>query len=157
MLVFSTAVTIAIVAVLAFFSLSYVRLLGSNSEQRNAIEAAALAAARDLSMIAINTDDYGWISLSDAAPTGSSTTAGDSYNIPVRGINSILGTLRLDLLIADHLGDANLKTIIKADIAKAKAAQALLGTELSKSLAAGYGAKDINGNTVNVYADAENA
>ncbi len=157
MLVFSTAVTIAIVAVLAFFSLSYVRLLGSNSEQRTAIEAAALAAARDLSMIAINTADYGWISLSDAAPTGSSTTAGDAYNIPVRGINTILGTLRLDLIIADQLADANLKTIIKADIVKAKAAQALLGTELSKSLAAGYGAKDINGNTVNVYADAENA
>jgi len=157
MLVFSTAVTIAIVAVLAFFSLSYVRLLGSNNEQRNAIEAAALAAARDLSMIAINTDDYGWISLSDAAPTGDSTTAGDAYNIPVRGINTILGTLRLDLIIADKLGDANLKTIIKADITKAKAAQALLGTELSKSLVTGYGAKDINGNTVNVYADAEAA
>jgi heme/copper-type cytochrome/quinol oxidase subunit 2 len=48
MLVFGTAITIAIVAVLAFFSLSYVRLLGSSSEQRTAIEAAALAAARDL-------------------------------------------------------------------------------------------------------------
>ena len=157
MLVFSTAVTIAIVAILAFFSLSYVRLLGSNSEQRNAIEAAALAAARDLSMIAINTDDYGWISLSDAAPTGSSTTAGDSYNTPVRGINTILGTLRLDLIVADQIGDANLKTIIKADVAKAKAAQALLATELTKSLATGYAAKDINGNNINVYADAENA
>lgn len=157
MLVFSTAVTIAIVAILAFFSLSYVRLLGSNSEQRNAIEAAALAAARDLSMIAINTDDYGWISLSDAAPTGSSTTAGDSYNTPVRGINTILGTLRLDLIVADQIGDANLKTIIKADVAKAKAAQALLATELTKSLTTGYAAKDINGNNINVYADAENA
>lgn len=157
MLVFSTAVTIAIVAILAFFSLSYVRLLGSNSEQRNAIEAAALAAARDLSMIAIDTPDYGWISLSDSAPTGSSTTAGDAYNIPVRGINTILGTLRLDYLIADQLGDANLKTIIKADITRAKAAQALLGTELAKSLASGYTAKDINGIDVNVYADAEAA
>jgi hypothetical protein len=157
MLVFSTAVTIAIVAILAFYSLSYIRLLGSNSEQRNAIEAAALAAARDLSMIAINTDDHGWISLSDAAPTGSSTTAGDSYATPVRGINTILGTLRLDLIVADQIGDANLKTIIKADVAKAKAAQALLATELTKSLAKGYAAKDINGNNINVFADAVNA
>ena len=107
MLVFGTAVTIGIVAVLAFFSLSYVRLLGSNSEQRNAIEAASLAAARDLSMIAINTDDYGWISLSDAAPTGSATRTSDEYNTPVRGINTILGTLRLDLIIADRMNDDN--------------------------------------------------
>jgi hypothetical protein len=157
MLVFSVVITIFIVAILGFFSLNYVRFIGSHIEQRNAIEAAALAAARDLSMIAINTNEYGWISLSDAAPIGNITTVGDGYNIPVRSINSILGTLRLDLIIAGQLGDANLKTIIKADVAKAKAAQAVLATELTKSLVSGYSAKDINGNPVNVYADAENA
>ncbi|CAN5208438.1 hypothetical protein BH11CYA1_BH11CYA1_26480 [soil metagenome] len=157
MLVFSTAVTIGIVAILAFFSLSYVRLLGSNSEQRNAIEAASLAAARDLSMIAINTPDYGFVSLSDSAPTGDTTTAADAYNTPVRSINTIIGTLRLDMIIADQMKDANLKTIISADLVKAKAAQALLATELTNSLAKGYSAKDINGSPVDVYGDAEAA
>lgn len=157
MLVFGTAITIAIVAVLAFFSLSYVRLLGSSSEQRTAIEAAALAAARDLSMIAVNTDEYGWISLSDSAPNGSLTVAPDQYYVPVRGINTILGTIRLDLIIASELNDPNLKTIIKADLVRAKAAQALLATELTKSLAKGYIAKGLDGKNIDVYGDAQTA
>ncbi|MBP9091139.1 hypothetical protein KBI23_08925 [bacterium] len=157
MLVFGTAITIAIVAVLAFFSLSYVRLLGSSSEQRTAIEAAALAAARDLSMIAVNTDEYGWISLSDSAPIGSLTVAPDQFYVPVRGINTILGTLRLDLIIATELNDNALKEMIKADIVNAKSAQAKLGTELNKAMAAGYKAKGINGQDIDVYGDAQNA
>jgi len=157
MLVFATAITVFLVAVLAFFSLGYVRLLGSNSEQRNAIEAASLAAARDLSMIAVDTDEYGWVSVSDSAPTGSATTAVDAYNVPVRGMNSILGTIRLDLIIANELGDADLKYIIKADLVKAKAAQATLAAELQKAIVANYIAKDINNNPINVYKDAEDA
>jgi hypothetical protein len=157
MLVFGTAITIAIVAALAFFSLSYVRLLGSSSEQRTAIEAAALAAARDLSMIAVNTDEYGWVSLSDSAPNGSLTVAPDQYYVPVRSINTILGTIRLDLIIASELNDPNLKTIIKADLVKAKAAQALLATELTKSLVKGYKAKGLDGKNINVYGDAQTA
>lgn len=157
MLVFGTAITIAIVAILAFFSLSYVRLLGSSSEQRTAIEAAALAAARDLSMIAVNTDEYGWVSLSDSAPVGSVTLAPDQFYVPVRGINTILGTLRLDLIIATELNDNALKEMIKADIVNAKAAQTKLGIELNKAMAAGYKAKGIDGKDIDVYGDAQNA
>lgn len=157
MLVFCTAITIAIVLVLAFFSLSYVRLLGSSSEQRTAIESAALAAARDLSMITVNTDEYGWVSLSDSAPIGSITLAPDQYYVPVRGINTMLGTLRLDLIIATELNDNALKEIIKADIVNAKAAQTKLGTELNKAMARGYKAKGIDGSDIDVYGDAQNA
>jgi len=69
MLVFITAATIGLLAALAFFGLGYVRLIGSNNEQRTAVEAASLAAARDLSMIAVNTNagggnsPYGWVSI----------------------------------------------------------------------------------------------
>lgn len=157
MLVFATAITVFLVAVLAFFSLGYVRLLGSSNEQRNAIEAAALSAARDLSMIAIDTPEYGWISLSDSAPTGTLTMANDQYNTPVRSINGIIGTLRLDLIIATELGDANLKEMIKHDLDKAKTAQDTLGQELQKALGTTASATTINGTTVKVYENAENA
>jgi len=157
MLVFGTAITIAIVAILAFFSLSYVRLLGSSSEQRTAIEAAALAAARDLSMIAVNTDECGWVSLSDSAPVGSITVAPDQFYVPVRGINTILGTLRLDLIIATELNDPVLQEIIKIDLAKAKTAQNILAVELTKSLVAGYKAKGLDGKDIDVYGDAQTA
>ncbi len=157
MLVFITAATIGLIALIAFFGLGYVRLLGTNNEQRTAIEAAALAAARDLSMIAIDTPDYGFVSLSDAAPVGSTTTAADNFYTPVRSINGIIGTLRLDMIIADKLGDVNLKEIIKKDLAKALAAQTLLAAELNKAIAPGYVSKDLSGNNIEVYKDAETA
>src|ERR1700679_4027494 len=109
MLVFITACTIGLLAALAFFCLGYVLLIGSNNEQRTAIEAASLAAARDLSMIAVNSNsagtnsNYGWISLSDYAPVTSTTLATDQWDTPVRSINTILGTIRLDLIIADQI------------------------------------------------------
>ncbi len=154
MLVFATAITVFLVAVLAFFSLGYVRLLGSSNEQRNAIEAAALSAARDLSMIAVDTNEYGWISLSDSAPTGTLTMANDQYNTPVRSINSIIGTLRLDLIIATELGDANLQEMIKHDLTKAKAAQDTLAQELQNSLGAGATCVSIKGDNINVFDNA---
>ncbi|MBS1990354.1 MAG: hypothetical protein JSS83_07540 [Cyanobacteria bacterium SZAS LIN-3] len=164
MLVFITACTIGLLAALAFFGLGYVRLIGSNNEQRTAIEAASLAAARDLSMIAVNTNTagngsapYGWVSLSDYAPNNAGTIAGDSWDTPVRSINTILGTIRLDLIIADQIGDAKLKTIIKQDLVNALAAQDALKAELQNAIQPGYTAHDINGNPINVYKDAEDA
>ncbi|MFX8700516.1 hypothetical protein ABTM56_20650, partial [Acinetobacter baumannii] len=74
--------------------------LATHSESKNAIEAAALAAAADLSRIVVNTPEYGFISLSDAAPIGKSTSASDQYYLPVRSINSIIGTCRLENQLA---------------------------------------------------------
>ena len=164
MLVFVTACTIGLIAALAFFGLGYVRLLGSNNEQKTAIEAAALAAARDLSLIAVNTDTtgttaYGWLGLSDYAPNvaGTLPVSGDAWSTPVRSINTVIATIRLDLLIADGIGDANLKTIIKADYANALLAQQTLQDKLNTAIKPGNTATDVNGKTINVYADAEAA
>ena len=157
MLVFITASVVGILALVAFFSLGLIRLLGSNNEQRTAIESAALAAARDLSTIVVDTPEYGLISLSDSAPIGTATSAPDNYYTPVHGINTVLGTIRLDMLIANQLGDNNLQAIIAVDLAKALKAQTTLSTELQKAIVKGYSSKDINGNAVNVYTDAETA
>ena len=45
MIILVLAILMGILMLLLAFSLSYVRMLGSNSEQKTAIEAAALAAA----------------------------------------------------------------------------------------------------------------
>lgn len=157
MLVFITAVTLAIIVVIGLFSLGFIRLMGSNNEQRTAIESAALAAARDLSSIVVNTPEYGMVSISDSAPIGTATSAGDNYYTPVHGINTVIGTIRLDMLIAKQLGDANLQAIIAVDLANALKAQNALATELQKSIVKGYAAKDANGNSIDVYGDAETA
>lgn len=168
MLVLISACTIGLLAALAFFGLGYVRLIGTNNEQRTAIEAASMAAARDLSLIAINTNTYGGgstcpyglVSLSDYAPNGSNTNAQDLWDTPVRGMNTILGTIRLDLIIADQIGDANLIYMINQDMTTALAAQTILSTALQDAILsspANGPYKDINGNTINVYTDAQTA
>nr|HNH76655.1 hypothetical protein [Candidatus Obscuribacter sp.] len=138
MLVFITASTFIIIGGLAFFALGYVRLLGTNNEQRTAIEAAALSAARDISRIAIETPEYGWISISDGAPNGSATKADDNYFVPVKGINTIIGTNRVCRIIAEELNDNWLKIIAEKDLELAKQAQAKLQAELVKAMAPGY-------------------
>jgi hypothetical protein len=35
-------------------------------------------------MITVNTDEYGWVSLSDSAPNGSITVAPDQFYVPVQ-------------------------------------------------------------------------
>lgn len=157
MLAIITAVTVGVIAIIAYFALSYVRLLGANNEQKTAIEAAALSAARDMSTIGVNTPEYGWVAISDAAPTGSGTVAGDLYKMPVKGINTIMATIRLDLIIANRLNDDKLKTIIAYDLTKAKAAQAALVAHLKNAILPGKTVKDISNKDVSIYANAEAA
>lgn len=154
MLIFITASTFILLGGIAFFALGYVRLLGTNSEQRSAIEAAALTAARDMSRIAIETEEYGWIGLSDSAPNGAGTKANDQFYVPVKSINTILATNRVDMLIAEQLGDDSLKLMLKQDLDWALDAQNKLKTELQNSMASGYKAKDAQGQDVEVYKDA---
>ena len=176
MLVLITACTIGLMAALAFFGLGYIRLIGSNNEQRTAIEAAALSAAMDLSRIVIFTPQFGYVGLSDAAPNGSytNTASGDGYSMPVHGINTLLATARLNLMIAsvipnaqqqgnnfpatynDTYPDPELQALALNDLSNVYAAQALLQAALNDAVlptpAGTY--YDIQGNQVNISADA---
>ncbi len=71
----------AILIAILLFALGYTRLVGSSQEQRTAIEAASLAAAKEISRIVVNDPNFGYISLSDAAPVGKATAAGDNFFI----------------------------------------------------------------------------
>ncbi|RTL45957.1 MAG: hypothetical protein EKK48_01045 [Candidatus Melainabacteria bacterium] len=159
-LVLIAAITMGLIVALIFFCLNYTRLLGSNAEQKKAIDAAALAAAADMSSIVIDTPEMGYVSLSDQAPVGKVTKAGDQYFLPIRGINTIIGTARLDAIIADKMPNTSVMSVLaQNDLAAAKSVITQLTTVLQKSLTASGSplAKDRDGNPVNVYADAQNA
>jgi len=149
--------TVGIVLGLIFFGLNYVRLVGSGSEQKKAIEAAALAAANDLSRVVINTPQFGYVSISDDAPVGKTTNAGDNFFLQVRSVNTLIGTARLEKMLASVVladpGDA-LNYLADQDLANAQIAAKSLETTLAASLAPGGSAKDINGNAITPYADA---
>lgn len=154
------AVTVGLVTALIFFGLNYARLLGSNAEQKKAIESAALTAANDISNIVLNTSECGYVSLSDQAPIGKGTVAGDLYYLPVRSVNTLIGTARLDAIIADKMPNSGImSTLAQNDLDNAKSVITQLSTVIKASLTAAGSPKalDRDGNPINVYVDTENA
>ncbi|HEY9788406.1 MAG TPA: hypothetical protein V6D17_23660, partial [Candidatus Obscuribacterales bacterium] len=109
------AVILGILAALFIWILDFVRMLGSHQEQVTAIEAAALAASRDLSQIVIEDANLGFVSLSDFPPNGTATKAGDNYYLPVRSINTLFATVRLNMIMADKLDDNVMRELAKRD------------------------------------------
>lgn len=157
MLVLIIAFIFLLLCLAMVFGLGFVRLVGSNSEQRTAIEAAAIAAARDCSAIVVNTPECGYVSLSDYAPIGTSTTAGDGYPLPVRSINTLIGTARLDLIIGDLMGQDTMKEFARRDMQQAMSAKDQLLNVLAAALAPGGSGTDKDGNTITPYTSAETA
>ncbi len=151
------AVTASVLILILLFALSYTRLIGGNQEQKTAIEAASIAAAKDLGRIVINDATFGYIGLSDAAPVGSATAAADGFSLPVCGLNTVVGTLRLDLIIADKTNNATMKYFCKQDLANLKLAKDKLVTALQAAIQPGGSGKDIDGALVEPYASAEKA
>ncbi len=161
MIVLVVSILAGLVIAVILFMLGYMRILGSHSEQRTAIESAALAAAKDLSRIVVEDPNFGFISLSDGAPVGTSTAAGDKYFMPVHGINTILGTIRLDMIVADQLNDPVMKDFIDRDYANAMAAKDrlvnVLETAVSGAPGAGSEPRDRDGAIVDPYESAVKA
>ena len=101
-------------------------LLGANfltnsfksQKQYSPIEKAALSASKALGKIVINTPETGFVSLSNQPPDGTLAVAGDGYSLPVRGINDLLATVRVDLLIADSLEQPLMSEFCQQDYKK---------------------------------------
>lgn len=158
MLILITAFVFIVVA-MAIFAISLLRLYGSHAEQKTAIEAAALACARDMSKVVINTPQFGYVGLSDSAPDGSVTAAADDYYTPVKSINTLIGTARLDYLIASQAGldIPEWRELAEADLNNARTASQQLIDVLADAIKPGGVALDKNGNNVTPYAAAEAA
>lgn len=157
MLALVVAVLMGVVMLILGFALVYTRILGASNEQRTAIEAAALAAAKELGRVVVNTNEFGYVSLSDAAPVGRTTTAGDQYFLPVQGINTLIGTSRLCLIIGDKMGDPVIESLARKDLQDVIKVKNQLQTELDKALLPGYNGRDIFNNPVSPYNAAEDA
>lgn len=161
------AICAGLLVALLLFALAYTRLLGGNQEQKTAIEAAALAAAKDLGRIVVKDDHFGWVSLSDYAPTGALTKAPDGLYQPVYSINTILATIRLDMIMADQVAAAagnppsmaTWRRLADQDYDAAMISKNNLTAILQNSLLPGGdpNAKDIQGTPVTPYTSAEDS
>ena len=151
------AVFLGVIVVIAFFTLDFVRFVGGHQEQETAIEAAALAAAKEISRVVVEDPNLGFVSLSNVPPACKRTAAGDNYYTQVRSINSLLATNRLDLIIADVLKDPILKRCALADYDLIRAAGLRLRDELNQCAESGGQSQDADGNQVNPWQQALNA
>lgn len=154
MLAMVSATALLVVAVL-LFGLSYLAISRGNMEQRTAAEAAALVAAQDISRIAVDNEDCGFVGLCDLAPIGTTTIAGDYWFAEVRSINELMGTARLDYIIACELNDNFMKQLALQDRQKVLNAKDQLMTAINAAILPGGVAKDVNGQDVKPYEDAE--
>lgn len=99
-----------------------------------ALEAAALAAARELSRVVIDDPGWGFVSLSDQPPIGDDTRVGDGYPLPVTGANTILATARMELIVAHSIGTNEAIECAQEDLRAAREAVKKLSRVLRYSL-----------------------
>jgi len=99
-----------------------------------AVEGASLAAANDLSSVVVEDPNFGYIALSDYAPEGQALLAADGEPLPVHSINTIVGTARVDLLIAKQLNNQEFIRLAQIDAANARAASRRLTDALKVAL-----------------------
>lgn len=148
---------VAVISVLLLITLPLLARLCRFSVARDqnftAAEAACLAAAQDLSRIVINDPHYGYVSLSDHPPSGRATLARDGEPLPVYGVNTLVATARLDLLIANNIGNEDLKRLALQDAKEAHRAQMALCDKLAKALAANATEdfRDYDGNSIHPF------
>lgn len=134
---------------IAFVVIGYSNLLGGGRKAETAIDAAALVAARDIGKIVIDDPHFGPVGLVDGAFQ-------DQKKRPVLGINTILATARLDMVIARQLGNSSMQYFSSQDATWAREAADRLD-KVIKGAASGAKAKDKDGHEIELLANVTRA
>ncbi len=101
---------------------------------QNIVEAAGLVAANDMSRIIINDPNFGYVSLSNYPPVGKATCASDGEPLPVTGINTLVGTIRQNSIVAHELGNSTMTSLADTDRIDLQETISALNETLSASL-----------------------
>jgi hypothetical protein len=157
-LVLIIVATVIVLLLLAFFAFNYNQLMGGHKQVQSAIDAAALAAAVDISKVVVDTP-LGRVALVDDAPAVASSAPSNnavgsplkSDAHPIQGINTIMGTLRLDAVIANKLGNNSMAFLIGQDIARAQEAAATLNAAIASACNGTGTVYDKFGNKINIF------
>lgn len=150
----TTALVVAFLGIavllIAFILLNFNQLTGTHKEAQTAIDAAALQAAKDMSSIVVD-GPLGRIGLIDDAQPN--TTNG----YPVKGINTLLATVRLDALVAKELNNNTISYLVKNDLTLANNVRTQLRQRILNSAAGQGGAFNAKGEEVKILENAKEA
>jgi hypothetical protein len=151
------ALLMALIAFCFVEMFEFARWLDQSDRFARATEASVLAATQSLSRIVVNDPYWGYVSLSDWPSVGSKTLAKDGKALPVTGINTLIATVRADLLVAKQLQDPYLQQLAEQDSEKLNETINLLNRTLENSLKPSTpGSKfvDMDGNVVKPFEEA---
>jgi len=87
----------------------------SAQKTQKVVDAAGLLAARDLSQVVFNDPNFGYVSLSNHSAGGTATRALDGECLPVLGINTLVGTIRQNAIIANNLHNETMSELVSQD------------------------------------------
>lgn len=120
------------------------------ARSQTAVEAAGLLAANDLSRLFIDDPNFGYVSLSNYPPIGKATCAQDGEPLPVVGINTLVGTIRQNTIVAHELVNPKIGALADRDRNNLDDTVKELNSALAKSLSGrdGAGYVDIHGKKV---------
>jgi hypothetical protein len=141
-------IVVMAVLVIAYFVINFGQLLGTHKEAQTAIDAAALAAAKDISKVVIDEKDgshFGVVALVDDVPR-------KKDNRPVLGINTVMATIRLDAIIANKLNSSTMLVLVAHDLERAQADSLTLRKKILQAMTDGQFA-DKDGNKINLLQD----
>lgn len=144
------------ILIVAFVALNWGQLFTHQKQAQTAVDAAALAVAREVAKVTITDPNFGRIGMVDAY-----TSQGLSAQ-PVFGINTIMARARLDYLVGRRLGNTTFNFLANRDADDAARATRRMNNELLR-LRSGpvtYQDKDGNNQSINlqqVAADAFNS
>lgn len=128
----------------------------NNNRVESVVDGACLVAANQLSKIVIDDSHFGYVSLSNYPPIGSGTIAPDGEPLPVTGINTLVGTIRQNTIIAHELENKTMTSSVEKDrrymFSTIKKLNFALSDSLKKKKKKRW--KDLNGNEIDPYASA---
>lgn len=122
---------------------------------QTAVDAAGLVAANDMSRIIFSDPTFGWVSLSNYPPIGKATRARDGEPLPVTGINTLVGTVRQNTIIANELANKKMEELTDRDRASLEMTIAELNVTLKEALGGEGKYIDIQGAEVRPVKDVE--
>lgn len=133
-IIYGAAALTMIMLVILLFILSQAQVLSSFQQHQSASESASLFVAREICKATVPTK-LGQIGLIDLSPSDPRNpfvkSNGGNNKVPVIGINTALATVRLDLLIARDLKNADMIALAQRDLAEIQAAGKSLKTAIT--------------------------
>jgi hypothetical protein len=137
----------------------FIWMLQEQIRIQSAVDAAALAVVDDLNRITVNDENFGFVALTNMPPIGKATLSESGVPSPVIGYNTLVGTVRLDNLIADEVNDETFTALARSDADKLATVVKELNSALAISIdstSTRQNPKDWNGLPVDAHRDALN-